>query len=175
MAVPWSGFPLSALMALAKPLGSAKYVEMKTFNDPKMAPAQKQSWYPWPYTEGLTVAEANNELSFIATGLYGKPIPSQNGAPLRLAVPWKYGFKSVKSIVSFTFTEKRPKSYWEVAQGSEYGFWANVNPAVSHPRWSQAKERVLGTTEQVPTQIWNGYGEFVAGLYAEVKGEKLYM
>jgi len=175
MAVPWSGFPMAALVALAKPLGSAKYIEMKTFMDPKMAPAQKQSWYPWPYTEGLTVAEANNELAFIATGLYGKPIPHQNGAPLRLAVPWKYGFKSVKSIVSFTFTEKRPKSYWEVAQGAEYGFWANVNPAVSHPRWSQAKERVLGTSEQVPTQIWNGYGEFVAGLYAEMKGEKLFM
>lgn len=175
MAVPWSGFPLAALVAFAKPLGGAKYVEMRTFMDVKMAPAQRQSWYPWPYTEGLTIEEATNELAFIATGLYGKPIPAQNGAPLRLAVPWKYGFKSVKSIVSFTFTEKRPKSFWEVIQGQEYGFWANVNPDVPHPRWSQATERVLGAMEKVPTQIYNGYGEYVAALYADKKGEKLFM
>ncbi|WP_119422003.1 protein-methionine-sulfoxide reductase catalytic subunit MsrP [Desertibaculum subflavum] len=175
MAVPWSGFPLAALVAFAKPLGGAKYVEMKTFMDVKMAPAQRQSWYPWPYTEGLTIEEATNELAFIATGLYGKPIPAQSGAPLRLAVPWKYGFKSVKSIVSFSFTDKRPKTFWEEIQGREYGFWANVNPEVPHPRWSQATERVLGAMERVPTQIYNGYGEYVAGLYADKKGEKLFM
>jgi sulfoxide reductase catalytic subunit YedY len=175
MAVPWSGFPLAALVAFAKPLGSAKYLEMKTFMDVKMAPAQRQSWYPWPYTEGLTIEEATNELAFIATGLYGKPIPAQNGAPLRLVVPWKYGFKSVKSIVSFSFTDKRPKSFWEEIQGQEYGFWANVNPDVPHPRWSQKNERVLGAMGRVPTQIYNGYGEFVASLYADKQGEKLFM
>ena len=119
--------------------------------------------------------EATNELAFIATGLYGKPMPKQNGAPLRLAVPWKYGFKHSKSIVRFTFTDKRPVSFWEKIQASEYGFWANVNPAVSHPRWSQATERVLGMDGRIPTEIWNGYGEYVAELYTGMKGEKLFM
>lgn len=175
MVVPWSGFPMKALVDFAKPLGGAKYVVMKTFQDPKIAPGQRQSWYPWPYVEGLTMAEATNDLAFMVTGIYGKPAPAQNGAPLRLAVPWKYGFKSAKSLVHFTFTDKRPKSFWENLQSSEYGFWANVNPAVSHPRWSQASERVLGTDERVPTKIWNGYGEHVAQLYAGMKGEKLFM
>ncbi len=175
MAVPWSGFPLKALVDYARPLGSAKYVKMTTFMDSDVAAGQRASWYPWPYIEGLTMAEATNELAFIATGLYGKPIPKQNGAPLRLAVPWKYGFKSIKGIVSFAFTEKRPVSFWEEIQGQEYGFWANVNPEVPHPRWSQATERVLGTDERVPTQIYNGYGEYVAGLYEGLEGEKLFM
>jgi sulfoxide reductase catalytic subunit YedY len=153
----------------------AKYLEMQTFENADVAPGQKQFWYPWPYVEGLTIAEATNELAFIATGLYGKPVPKQNGAPLRLAVPWKYGFKSIKSIVRFTFTEERPKTFWEVVQPKEYGFWANVNPEVPHPRWSQAREKVLGTDEKVPTQLFNGYGEFVAHLYEGLKGEKLYM
>ena len=174
MAVPWSGFALKALVDLARPLGTAKYLQMTTFHDPEMAPGQRQGWYPWPYVEGLTIAEATNELAFIATGLYGKPIPRQNGAPLRLAVPWKYGFKSVKSIVRFTFTEARPKTFWETIQPSEYGFWANVNPEVPHPRWSQAHERVLGTGERVPTQPFNGYAEHVAHLYAGLEGERLY-
>jgi sulfoxide reductase catalytic subunit YedY len=138
-------------------------------------PGLQEFWYPWPYTEGLTMAEATNELAFIATGLYGKPIPKQDGAPLRLAVPWKYGFKSIKSIVRFNFTDKRPVSFWEKLQDSEYGFWANVNPEVPHPRWSQATERELGSDERVPTLIYNGYGEFVAGLYKDMKGEKLFM
>ncbi|HEV2334693.1 MAG TPA: protein-methionine-sulfoxide reductase catalytic subunit MsrP [Stellaceae bacterium] len=172
--VPWTGFPMAALVALAAPLGSAKYVRMETFMDPDTAPEQRKFFYPWPYVEGLTMAEARNELAFLVTGMYGKPVPKQDGAPLRLAVPWKYGFKSVKSIVHFEFTDKRPLSYWEQLQASEYGFWANVNPAVPHPRWSQASERVLGTDERVPTLIWNGYGEFVADMYKGLEKERLF-
>lgn len=175
MAVPYSGFPLKALVEMARPLGSAKYLKMVTFKDDSVASGQKASWYPWPYVEGLTIAEATNELAFIATGLYGKPIPKQNGAPLRLAVPWKYGFKHVKGIVQFEFTDKRPVSFWEEIQGAEYGFWANVNPEVSHPRWSQATERVLGQDERVPTLLYNGYGEFVADLYSGLEGERLFI
>jgi methionine sulfoxide reductase catalytic subunit len=175
MAVPWSGFPMAAFVALAKPLGSARYVEMKTFLDPAQAPGQKQFWYPWPYVEGMTMPEANNELAFMVTGMYGRPVPKQDGAPLRLALPWKYGFKSIKSIVEVSFTEKRPVSFWETVQGDEYGFWANVNPAVPHPRWSQETERVLGTDERVPTLIWNGYGAYVAHLYDGMKNEPLFM
>jgi len=175
MAVPWSGFPMKALVDLAKPLGSARYVRMETFMDAKVAPGQKQFWYPWPYVEGLTMEEAANDLAFIVTGAYGKPLAKQNGAPLRLATPWKYGFKSVKSIVKFTFTDKRPDTFWEHLQASEYGFWANVNPDVPHPRWSQASERVLGTDEHRPTLIWNGYGELVASMYDGLKGERLFV
>jgi methionine sulfoxide reductase catalytic subunit len=175
MAVPWSGFPLKALVDLARPLGSAKYLRMETFLDPEMASGQKQFWYPWPYIEGLTMAEATHELAFIATGLYGKPMPRQNGAPLRLAVPWKYGFKSIKSIIRFTFTDERPLSFWEEVQGTEYGFWANVNPEVPHPRWSQAMETPLGSPMKVPTVLFNGYAEFVAGLYQGLEGEPLFM
>jgi sulfoxide reductase catalytic subunit YedY len=175
MAVPWTGFPLKALVDLAAPLGDAKYLRMETFEDSEVAPGQRQFWYPWPYVEGLTLAEATNELAFIATGLYGKPIPKQNGAPLRLAVPWKYGFKSIKSIVRFTFTDERPKSFWEEIQAAEYGFWANVNPDVPHPRWSQAMEEPLGKDEKVPTVIYNGYGDYVAGLYDDLEGERLFM
>jgi sulfoxide reductase catalytic subunit YedY len=174
MAVPWSGFPLKALVDLAKPLGSANYVIMETFHDPEMAPGQKARWYPWPYVEGLTIKEATNELAFIATGLYGKPIPRQNGAPLRLAVPWKYGFKSIKSIARFSFVEQRPKTFWEEIQPAEYGFWANVNPDVSHPRWSQATERLLGSGERVPTLLYNGYAEQVAHLYTDLQDERLF-
>ena len=175
MAVPWSGFPLRALVEFARPLGSARYVVMETFLNADVASGQKQFWYPWPYIEGLTMAEATNELAFMATGVYGKPMPKQHGSPLRLAVPWKYGFKSIKSIVRITFSEDRPKTFWEAIQASEYGFWANVNPEVRHPRWSQATERVLGTDERVPTLLYNGYGEFVAGLYEGMEGEPLFM
>jgi len=128
MAIPWSGFPLARLVEMAKPLSSATYLRMETFFDKAMAPEQRKSYLPWPYTEGLTMAEATNELAFLVTGAYGKPVSKQQGAPLRLAVPWKYGFKSIKSITKFTFTDQRPKSYWEALQASEYGFWANVNP-----------------------------------------------
>lgn len=175
MTVPWSGFALKALVDFAKPLGKAKYLRMETLADPNTMPSLKQTWYPWPYTEGLTIAEATNELAFIATGLYGKPMPKQNGAPLRLTIPWKYGFKSLKSIVRFHFTNERPVSFWQTLSSQEYGFWANVSPKVDHPRWSQATERVLGTNERVPTSLFNGYGELVAYLYKEIKGERLFM
>ena len=165
MAVPWSGVPLANLVKLAKPKPEAKYLQMETFLDPSIAPGQKQSWYPWPYVEGLTLAEATNELAFLATGIYGKPMPAQNGAPIRLVTPWKYGFKSVKSITRFTFTDKQPVSFWEQLNRNEYGFWANVNPDVPHPRWPQKTERLLGSNKNVRTQIYNGYGEQVAGLY----------
>ena len=175
MAVPWSGFPLAKLVEYAKPLSGAKYVRMETFLDPGMAPGQNMPFLPWPYIEGLTMAEAMNELAFMVTGLYGKPVHKQNGAPLRIALPWKYGFKSIKSIVRFEFTDKRPKGTWEVLQGREYGFWANVNPAVAHPRWSQASEEDIGTRERRPTVIFNGYGEYVADLYKGMESEKLWM
>ena len=174
MAIAWTGFPFAKLVDFARPLGSAKYVKMTTFLDPKMAPGQKVPWFPWPYVEGLTMAEATNELAFLATGAYGHPLAKQHGAPLRLAVPWKYGFKSIKSIVQFTFTDKRPVGLWEALQASEYGFWANVNPKVPHPRWSQASEEVIGTGERVPTQIFNGYGDFVAGIYKDLQKERLW-
>jgi sulfoxide reductase catalytic subunit YedY len=181
MAVPWTGFELSHLLRWAEPLGSAKYVVMQTFSEgdiqggSRTAPGFREPWYPWPYTEGLTIAEAGNELAFMVTGIYGKPLPAQNGAPLRLAVPWKYGFKSVKSITRIAFSEQRPKTFWQEVQGEEYGFWANVNPEVPHPRWSQADERVLGTNERRPTLIFNGYGEFVAPLYQGMTNERLFM
>jgi sulfoxide reductase catalytic subunit YedY len=174
MAIPWSGFPFAKLVELAQPLSSAKYVRMETFLDRSVASGQRQTWYPWPYVEGLTIAEATNELTFLATGAYGKPIAKQHGAPLRLAVPWKYGFKSIKSIVRFTFTDQRPKSFWEALQGAEYGFWANVNPEVNHPRWSQATEQLIGTDERRPTLLFNGYGDYVAHLYKGLEGERLW-
>jgi methionine sulfoxide reductase catalytic subunit len=175
MAVPWTGFPLKALLDIARPLGLARYVKLTSFHDKAVAPGQRQVWYPWPYTEGLTIEEASNDLAFMATGVYGKPLAKQFGAPLRLVVPWKYGFKSAKSVVRVSLTETRPKSFWEALQPSEYGFWANVNPQVPHPRWSQASERLLGTEEQRPTQLFNGYGESVASLYKGLEAEKLYL
>ena len=178
MAVPWSGFPMKDLVNMARPLGNARYVTMSTFSSkdisPSIASGLRQSWYPWPYTEALTIEEASNELAFLATGIYGKPLPQQNGSPLRLVVPWKYGFKSIKSIVKFDFVERRPKSFWEQLQANEYGFWANINPQVPHPRWSQAQERMLGTGETRPTMLFNGYGEYVAGLYRNLQNERLY-
>jgi methionine sulfoxide reductase catalytic subunit len=175
MTVPWTGFPMRRLVEIAKPLSGAKYVRMETFKDPAIAPGQKQSWYPWPYVEGLTMAEATNELTLMATGIYGQPIPAQNGAPIRLITPWKYGFKQLKSIVRFTFTDERPKGFWEEIQGREYGFWANVNPEVPHPRWSQATERLLGPDTRVPTLLYNGYADFVGDMYKGMEGERLFM
>jgi sulfoxide reductase catalytic subunit YedY len=174
MTVPWTGFPLKALVDWAKPQGSAKYVRFETFMDPDVAPGQQLSWYPWPYVEGLTMAEATNDLAFMVMGGYGKTLINQHGAPLRLATPWKYGFKSIKSIVRMTFTDEQPLSYWEAVQPSEYGFWANVNPEVPHPRWSQASERVLHTGERVPTLLFNGYADQVAGLYTGLEDQPLY-
>jgi methionine sulfoxide reductase catalytic subunit len=175
MIVPWSGFPMRSLVELCKPTSGAKFVVMKTLSKPAVMREQRDPLYPWPYTEGLAMDEAMNDLTFIATGLYGKPIHKQNGAPLRLVAPWKYGFKNVKSIVSVEFSDKRPVSFWEKLQASEYGFWANVNPQVPHPRWSQATEKPLGSDNRIPTLLYNGYGEFVAGLYADRKAEKLFM
>ena len=175
MTVPWSGFEMSHIVDFARPLSSARYIRMETFQDPDIASGQRQFWYPWPYIEGVTMAEAMNELSFMVTGLYGRPVPRQNGAPLRLVLPWKYGFKSIKSVVRFTFTDERPVSFWEELQASEYGFWANVNPEVPHPRWSQATERLIGSNERVPTRIFNGYGEYVAHLYDGMEDERLFM
>jgi sulfoxide reductase catalytic subunit YedY len=174
MAIPWSGFPMAQLVEMAKPLSSAKYVRMETFLDKAMAPEQRKTYYPWPYIEGLTIAEATNELTFLVTGAYGKPVAKQMGAPIRLAVPWKYGFKSIKSIVRFSFTDKRPKGMWEALQPSEYGFWANVNPQVPHPRWSQASEEIIGTGERKPTLLFNGYSEYVADLYKGLDSERLW-
>lgn len=167
MAVPWSGFPLAALVELAKPTSGAKFLRFESFLMPEVAGGQSEPWYPWPYVEGLTLAEATNELAFMVTGMYGKPAPKQNGAPLRLALPWKYGFKSAKGIQRIVFTDAQPVGLWQAIQGSEYGFYANVNPAFAHPRWSQESERLLGSGDRVPTQIYNGYGEFVAQLYPD--------
>jgi sulfoxide reductase catalytic subunit YedY len=172
MAIPWGGFELSHLIRMVEPLGRAKYIKFETFLNPRVASGQRQSWYPWAYKEGLTIAEGMNELTFMVTGAYGKPLAKQYGAPLRLAVPWKYGFKSGKSIVRISFTEERPETFWEVVQPSEYGFWANVNPAFRHPRWSQESERLLGSDRRVPTQIYNGYGEFVAELYRDMPQDR---
>ncbi|AWV23137.1 Molybdopterin dependent oxidoreductase [Roseomonas mucosa] len=174
MTVPWTGFPLSEFVRLAQPTSGAKYLVLETAQQPDVMPGLRQIWYSWPYIEGCTLAEAQNELGFVATGMYGKPLPPQNGGPIRVLFPWKYGFKSGKSVVKVTFTDKRPVSFWEQLQSSEYGFWANVNPAVPHPRWSQATERLLGSNERVPTRIFNGYGEFVADLYKGLEGERLY-
>lgn len=174
MTVPWTGFALADLVKLAAPLSGAKFVRFETFLDSKTASGQLQSWYPWPYIEGVTMAEAMNELAFLVTGAYGKPLPPQMGAPLRLALPWKYGFKSIKSITRISFVAERPVSFWEKVAGNEYGFWANVNPDVPHRRWSQATEELLGEDRRVPTQIFNGYGEFVAALYADKTNEPLF-
>ena len=174
MTVPWSGFALKELVKLAEPQAGAKFLRMETFMMPDIARGQRQRWYPWPYIEGLRMDEATHDLAFMATGVYGKPIVKQMGAPLRLAAPWKYGFKSIKGIVKFTFTDQQPKSYWEQLIGNEYGFYANVNPEVDHPRWSQAKERPLGASSDVPTLLYNGYAEEVAGLYAGMDPKKLF-
>ena len=174
MTVPWSGFEMSELIKLAKPTSDAKYVRFETFQDDAIAPGQKQFWYPWPYVEAITMEEAMNEMTFMVTGAYGKPVPKQMGAPLRLALPWKYGFKSIKSIKKISFTKQRPVSFWEELAAKEYGFWANVNPEVPHPRWSQATERDLETGERIPSVIFNGYGEQVAGLYTDLQDEILF-
>jgi sulfoxide reductase catalytic subunit YedY len=174
MVVPWTGFPLSALLSQVGVQSAAKYVRFETAQQPAVMPGLRQSWYPWPYTEGCTVQEAANELSFMVIGAYGKPLLPQNGAPIRFHQPWKYGFKAGKSLVRISLVAERPKTFWEAIQAQEYGFWANINPEVPHPRWSQASERVLGTGERVPTRIFNGYGEFVADLYTGLQRERLW-
>ncbi len=165
MSVPWTGFPIKALVDLVQPLASAKYLRMVTFHDPQAAPGLRNDTYPWPYHEGLSLAEATNELSLFVTGIYGHELTKQHGAPIRLVVPWKYGYKSIKSIVRLEFVEEQPRTFWNTLIPWEYDFVANVNPAIPHPRWSQASERILGTREIKATLPYNGYGEFVASLY----------
>lgn len=172
--IPWTGFPLSALLDQVKPLAAARYVVFETAAIPSVMPGLRQSWYPWPYIEGCTIEEAANELSFMVVGAYGKLLAPQNGGPIRFHQPWKYGFKAGKSIVRITLTDRRPVSFWERIQPQEYGFWANVNPEVAHPRWSQASERAIGTNARIPTHLFNGYGEYVAGLYANLANERLW-
>ncbi|REJ93546.1 MAG: protein-methionine-sulfoxide reductase catalytic subunit MsrP [Planctomycetota bacterium] len=163
MCVPWTGFPLRDLLKEVQPKPGAKFVEFQTFQHPDTV---GDSYYDWPYTEGLTIAEADNELSLLATGIFGEPLPKQHGTPVRLVVPWKYGYKSIKSLTRITFTDRQPATFWNTADPREYDFQANVNPDIPHPRWSQATEWMLGTRERFETQIYNGYGEYVAGLYA---------
>ena len=165
MANPWTGFPLKALIDLVEPQSTAKYVGLTTFLRPDEAPGQYDRSFPWPYTEGLSMAEATHELTFVATGMYGKDLPKQNGGPIRLVVPWKYGYKSIKSIVRIEFTDVQPATFWNTMSPDEYPFQSNVDPAVPHPRWSQARETMLGTGEKRDTLPYNGYGEYVAQLY----------
>ena len=165
MVVPWIGFPMKALLEKVQPKAEAKYVRMLTFLDADMAPQQRDPYLPWPYFEGVTLAEAMNDLTLLTVGIYGHILPPQHGAPIRLIAPWKYGFKSIKSIVSIELTDQQPRTFWNTLAPREYGFEANVNPNVRHPRWSQASERMIGTGERLPTLIYNGYGDAVAHLY----------
>lgn len=163
--MPWLGFPLSALLKQADPTAKAKFVAFETYYNPAQMPQAQYGGIPFPYVEGLRMDEAMHPLTLLAVGLYGETLPNQNGAPIRLVVPWKYGFKSIKSIVKIKFVEKQPPTTWNLAGPSEYGFYSNVNPEVDHPRWSQAKERRLGEFFKRNTIKFNGYGEQVAGLY----------
>ncbi len=166
MVIPWLGFPLGALLARLEPTSRARYVAFTTLHDPAQLPGQRRDVLEWPYVEGLRIDEAMHPLAMLAVGLYGKALPGQNGAPIRLVVPWKYGFKGIKSIVQIALTEQRPRATWNAAAPDEYGFYANVNPEVDHPRWSQASERRIGDLGRRPTLPFNGYAEQVAGLYA---------
>jgi sulfoxide reductase catalytic subunit YedY len=166
MVIPWLGIPLAKILPRFQPTASAKYVEFTTLLDPEQMPGQRTRILDWPYVEGLRMDEAMHPLTLFATGLYGKELPNQNGAPLRLVVPWKYGFKSIKSIVKIRFTEQQPGTTWNLGAPHEYGFYANVNPEVDHPRWSQSKERRIGDFFRRDTLMLNGYAEQVADLYA---------
>jgi sulfoxide reductase catalytic subunit YedY len=174
MVIPWVGFPLNELIRRAEPLGSARYVEFVTLNDPARMPGQRLSALDWPYVEGLRLDEAMHPLTLLAVGLYGEVLPNQNGAPIRVVVPWKYGFKSAKSIVRIRFVEKQPVSAWMRAAPREYGFYSNVNPEVDHPRWSQARERRIGEFLKRKTLPFNGYGDQVAQLYAGMDLKKYF-
>jgi sulfoxide reductase catalytic subunit YedY len=167
MVIPWTGFPLAKLLQEVEPTAEAKYVRFETLYDPGQMPGQERGPYDWPYVEGLRLDEAMHDLTLLATGLYGKPLPPQNGAPVRLVVPWKYGFKSIKSIVKIDLVENMPTSLWMAAAPNEYGFYANVNPKVDHPRWSQATERRIGVNKRRETLLFNGYAEEVAHLYPD--------
>ena len=166
MVIPWLGFPLARLLAEVEPLGAARYVAFETLYDPERMPNQTSDVLDWPYAEGLRLDEALHPLTILATGLYGEPLPPQNGAPVRLVVPWKYGFKSIKSVVRIRLVEQMPPTAWNKAAPDEYGFYSNVNPEVPHPRWSQRRERRIGEFGQRPTLIFNGYADQVAHLYS---------
>ena len=179
MVIPWIGVPLSALLKRVEPTGSAKYVEFLTLVDPEQFPAQKKGLFSfssldWPYVEGLRLDEAMHPLTLLTVGMYGKVLPHQNGAPVRIVVPWKYGFKSAKSIVKIRLVADEPKTAWNKAQPSEYGFYSNVNPNVAHPRWSQATERRIGEFRRRQTLMFNGYGDQVASLYSGMDLKKHY-
>jgi len=174
MVIPWTGFPLAALLKEVEPTSKAKYVRFETLYDPQQMPWQKSGGYSWPYAEGLRLDEAMHDLTILATGLYGKPTLPQNGAPIRLVVPWKYGFKNIKSIVKIDLVEEMPVSFWMAAAPQEYGFYANVNPAVSHPRWSQAMESRVSESGRRQTLPFNGYAEQVAHLYEGMDLSKFY-
>ncbi|NEP84016.1 MAG: protein-methionine-sulfoxide reductase catalytic subunit MsrP, partial [Okeania sp. SIO3B3] len=168
MVIPWVGFPLAELLREVEPQAEAKYVRFETLLDPEQMPGVSAPWYNWPYVEGLTIEEAMHDLTILSTGLYGKDLLPQNGAPIRLVVPWKYGFKSIKSIVRIDLVDTMPTSLWMAAAPNEYGFYANVNPNVNHPRWSQSSERRIGEGGRRPTLMFNGYEEEVAHLYSDL-------
>jgi len=168
MVIPWLGFPLRDLLDAVEPTSHGRYVEFTTLYDPAQMPGQRRGVLPWPYVEGLRLDEARHPLTLLATGLYGRNLPNQNGAPIRLVVPWKYGFKSIKSIVRIRLVRSQPPTTWNLMAPNEYGFFANVNPNVDHPRWSQARERRLGELRRRRTLMFNGYGEQVASLYGEM-------
>ena len=174
MVIPWQGFPLWQLLDEVQPKAEAKFVRFETLFDPEQMPGQNSRVYPWPYQEGLRLDEAMHDLTIIATGLYGKAMPNQNGAPLRLVVPWKYGFKSIKSIVKIELVDTQPDTLWNAIAPNEYGFYSNVNPQVDHPRWSQASERRIGETKRRPTLMFNGYEEEVAALYEGMDLQEYY-
>jgi sulfoxide reductase catalytic subunit YedY len=174
MVIPWMGFPLSKLLQQVEPLSKAKYVRFETIYDSKQMPGQRSGWFKWPYAEGLRLDEAMHDLTILATGLYGRALPPQDGAPIRLVVPWKYGFKSIKAIVQIDLVEEQPTSLWMAAAPDEYGFYANVNPDVPHPRWSQATERRIGELSRRKTLPFNGYAEQVASLYQGMDLRKFY-
>jgi methionine sulfoxide reductase catalytic subunit len=174
MVIPWLGFPLADLIRRVEPTSRARYVAFTTLHDPERMPGQRRPILEWPYREGLRMDEAMNPLTLLATGLYGRPLPGQNGAPLRLVVPWKYGFKSIKSIVRISFVEEQPFTSWSRMAPREYGFYANVNPEVDHPRWSQARERRIGEIRRRPTLPFNGYAEQVAGMYTGMDLRRFY-
>ena len=174
MVVPWVGIPLASILESFQPTSNAKYVEFNTLVDPEQMPGQRRAILDWPYVEGLRMDEAMNPLTILAVGLYGEVLPNQNGAPIRLVTPWKYGFKSIKSIVKIRFTEEQPLNTWQQQASHEYGFYANVNPEVTHPRWSQARERRIGEFFKRDTLPFNGYGEQVAHMYTGMDPKKLY-
>jgi len=174
MVIPWIGFQLSELLKMVEPTSKAKYVEFVTLHDSQQMPGQNYHVLKWPYTEGLRIDEAMNPLTLMAVGLYGEEMPKQNGAPIRLVVPWKYGFKNIKSIVKIRLVEKPPATSWNIAAGREYGFYANVNPTVSHPRWTQARERIIGSFRRRKTDMFNGYADQVASMYSGMDLRKFF-